>query len=282
MIEVVADPNENPTPVTSIPVEAVPDAGEVAPVEQPTVLTPMSAGDFDGRRRRVRYMLAAAILLAVVAAGWIYKRSTDPLRARESYDAGERLFKVARYPQAILSFDRAISLDSDYTAAYLLRARSRMGLADLPHALEDFSTVVRLQPNDPQAYVERGAANLQMGNSQAALADCVKAIELDPKLAAAHNLRGTVVRAKGDARQALEDFTRAVELTPDLDNFYQRGATYQLLGEHKKALADFNEAIQFNPSSAQAYFSRAESKRALGDNEGAKRDHLQGRILDGR
>jgi tetratricopeptide (TPR) repeat protein len=246
------------------------------------VLVPMSAQDFEGRRRRIRTTLIALALVAIAAASWVYKRSTDPLRARESYDAGELLLKIASYPQAILSFDRAISLAPDLADAYLLRARARIGLSDLPRAIQDFGAVIRLRPNQPQPYVERGLAYLELKNYEPAMADCAQALALDPNLAPAYNLCGTIQRTQGDARKALADFTRALELRPDLDNYYQRGATYQLLGDHRKAIADFSEAIGFSPFSAQAYFSRAESKRSLGDEAGAKEDHLQARILDGR
>src|SRR5712671_6574232 len=88
-------------------------------IEQPAVRVPMSAEDFDGRRRLRRNTLIALAVVAAGAAGWTYKVYTDPVRAHESYDAGERLFKVASYPQAILAFDRAISLSPDYADAYL-------------------------------------------------------------------------------------------------------------------------------------------------------------------
>jgi len=277
----VADLKENPPDDTSLEAASA-DSAPATGAEQPTVLIPMSAEDFDGHRLRVRTILIVSALVVTAAVGWVYKRSTDPLRARESYDAGERLYKIARYPQAILSFDRAISLKSDYADAYLLRARAREGISDLQGAIDDLSDVIRLRPNDPQPYVERGLAYLQFKNYEASMADCTKAIALDPKLAAGYNLRGTLVRAQGNPHQALEDFTRAVNLVPDLDNFYQRGATYLLLGEYQKAIADFSEAVIFSPFSAQAYFARAEAERALGDEESAKRDHLQGRILDGR
>ena len=161
-------------------------------------------------------------------------------------------------------------------------ALARAGMADIPLAIENFSAVIRLRPNEAQPYVERGSAYLEQKDYQASMEDCAKAIALDPKLAGGYNLRGTLERAEGDGRKALEDFTRAISLKPDLDNYYQRGATYQLLGDHKRAIADFNEAILYSPFSAHAYFARAESKRVLGDNSGAQRDHLQGRILDGR
>src|SRR5262245_26893693 len=82
-------------------------AAETAP--QPTVLVPMSAEDFERRRRRIRNSLIAAAVVVIAGAGWVYKVYTDPVRARESYDAGQRLFKVARYAQAILAFDSAIA-----------------------------------------------------------------------------------------------------------------------------------------------------------------------------
>ena len=53
--------------------------------------------------------MAGVILVILAAAGYMYKRSVDPMHARESFDAGTRLFKIARYNEAILSFDRAIA-----------------------------------------------------------------------------------------------------------------------------------------------------------------------------
>ena len=67
-----------------------------------------------------------------------------------------------------------------------------------------------------------------------------------------------------------------------MDNIFQRGATYQILGQHETAIADFSRVISFEPGSAQAYFARSQSFRALGDNAAADRDHRTGRILDGR
>jgi tetratricopeptide (TPR) repeat protein len=251
-------------------------------VQKPLVLLPVSPQDFARRKRRARFALVLVLVLVAAGVAWIYRRSTDPLRARQAYDAGERLYRIARYSEAILSFDSAIAIQPNFAEAYLLRGRSRRGVNDLERAIADFSQVVRLRPNSSDAYVDRGLAYLETKNYTQAINDSNHALEIDPKLAAAYNLRATVERAQGDLNKALADFTRALELYPDLDNYYQRGATYQLMGEHQKAIKDFDEAVAFSPYSAQAYFARAESKRAIGDEQGARRDHLQGRILDGR
>jgi len=67
-----------------------------------------------------------------------------------------------------------------------------------------------------------------------------------------------------------------------MDNVFQRGATYQQLGQHELAISDFSRVISFVPSSAQAYFARSLSFRALGDLASADRDHRTGRVLDGK
>lgn len=260
------------------PVETV-DAGETA---QPWKLVPVSAAEHAKGPRRNKILVGTAVVLVVALSFWIYKRNVDPIHALEAFDAGERLLRTARYSQAIVSFDRAISLKPDYAEAFTMRARANMSLGKTLVALPDFSRAVELRPRDPQPYLDRGSVHVALQEWQEALTDFNRAVELDPKLAAAYNLRGSAIRAMGDPGKALRDFEQAVELLPSMDNIYQRGATYQRLGQHEKAIEDFSRLISAEPSSAQAYFARSQSFRAIGDEAAAARDHRTGRILDGK
>jgi tetratricopeptide (TPR) repeat protein len=249
---------------------------------RPLVLIPVTAEDVARRSRRIHWSLIAAVLTILAGAGYLYKRYTDPMNARASFDAGTRSFKIARYNQAILSFDRAISLKPDLVDAYLLRGKSYVGNAQPDQALQDFSKVIELSPTDPTGWIERGRAYLELNKFNEAIADASAAIGANPKESAAYNLRGSAVRKSGDPKKALEDFNRAVNLEPNADNYYQRGATYQLLGEHRVAIADFDQVIDMIPDLGNAFFARAASRRAIGDIAGADQDHRQGRILDGK
>ena len=79
----------------------------------------------------------------------------------------------------------------------------------------------------------------------------------------------------------MEDFTKAVELEPNLDNYFQRAATYQQIGEHQLAIADFGKALEEDPQQPHTYFARAESRAAVGDSAGAQADIAAGRKIDG-
>jgi tetratricopeptide (TPR) repeat protein len=257
-------------------------AAEGAAGENPLILVPVTAEDAARQKRRKVLRWVALIVVVLAISGWIYKRSTDPLRAQESFDAAQRLFAVARYDQAIVACDRAISLKPDFVDAYMLRGRSHVAQYDPQHAIPDFTKAMALRPSDPQAPLERALAYIDQKNYTAALSDVASALALDPKLARAYNVRGTALRALGDPQKAIQEFDRAVELEPNSDNFYQRGATYQILGDHKRAILDFTSAIAWSPDKPQAYFARAESERALGEKEKAEKDHSQGRYLDSR
>ena len=249
---------------------------------QPLVLIPVTAEDDARRKRRIKLSSFAAVVIVLAVTGFLYKRYTDPLNAKASYDAGTRLFKIARYNQAILSFDRAVSLKPDLVDAYLMRGKSFVGNAQPDKALVDFTTVIEMRPFEATGWVERGAAYLDLNKFDLAIADASKAIAVNPNLAAAYNLRGSAIRKSGDPQKALADFNRAVELEPSADNYYQRGANYQALGEHRLAIADFDRVIYLIPDLGNAFYARAASKRAIGDIDGASQDHHEGRVLDGR
>lgn len=265
--------------------DAPPEHGpedSIGAADQPAIFIPVEAEDLARRRRRRLTVLFIIAMISVATAGILYKRSVDPIHAEESYQSGVRLLKIARYPQAILAFDRVISLKPDFADAYLMRAKALVADNQTDRSFRDFSTTIEMRPNDPQPLVERGKAYIEMKDYQAAIADANAALALDTDLAAAYNLRGSAVRSMGNPVGALADFNRAVNLAPNESNYYERGATYQMLGEHAQAIADFTEMIAFHPDAAAGYFARAKSKRAIGDFKGAEQDHLTGRIIDGR
>ena len=246
------------------------------------ILIPVTAEDFArGKRRIIAICVASALTIGGIGF-WMYQRAMNPIRAQESYDSGVKLLTIARYQQAILSFDRATALQRNFADAYRMRGRALVGEARPDRAIADFSEYVTLRPDDPHGFIDRAAAYLAMKDDSSAAADASSAIRLNPKLAVAYNTRGTAERAMGDPQKALEDFNRAVELAPVASNFYERGATYHLLGDYRKAIADFDQVIAFNPTSAVGYFARAQSLASLGDLKGAEEDRTRGRMRDTR
>jgi tetratricopeptide (TPR) repeat protein len=254
---------------------------EVEYLKQP-VLVPVTAEDV--LRRRLRIVVSGALALAVAAGGigFALKRSVDGVHARESYDAGMRLLAIANYNQAVLAFDRAAGLKPHFADAYLMRGKAYAGDSKTDEAIRDFTRFIELEPKDSRGRVARAAAFLDLKKYSQTMEDASRAIELDGRVAAAYNLRGLALRAMGDPRRAIGDFNHAVELEPNEDNYYQRAATYQMLNEHALAITDLNRVVAIRPDAPPAYLARAESRRAIGDYEGARMDETRAGQIEGR
>jgi tetratricopeptide (TPR) repeat protein len=255
--------------------------GESPEPEKSIVMIPVAAEDMVRRARRRKAGIAAAAI-AVGIAGWYgHERTVDPVRAQQAYGDGVRLVRDTRYEQAILNFDRAIALQSNYADAYRMRGGAFVSIGKPDSAIPDFTKVMTLEPWEATVFVQRGFAYVERKDWSRAMADASHALALNGKLARAYNLRATAVRSAGDPTKALEDFSRAVELDPNLDNYFQRAATYQLLNDHKHAMEDLNQALAAWPHEPHMHFARALSRAALGDSQGALEDIRAGRIIEG-
>jgi tetratricopeptide (TPR) repeat protein len=270
----------NQTPPASLDKSPFVDSSN--PTARPVIFIPVEAADVIQHRRRRWALIAGGVILVAALGAFIYKRSLDPIRAQDAYDAGVRLLKIARFPQAILNFDRATSLRPGFAEAYLMRGRAFVADNQTERGSRDFTTYIGMRPNDPIGFVERGQAYVEMRDFQSAITDASTAIEIAPNFARGYNLRGVAVRAMGNPAGALADFNRAVELAPIEINYFERAATYQLLDQHRLAIADLDELIHFKPEFASGYFARAKSRSAIGDRKGAAEDRKLGRSLDGR
>lgn len=230
-------------------------------------------------RRSILVLFGVALIVIAVAGAAVY----FPLRraqARDAYDHGQRLMTVGKYREAIVYFDRATGLNSNFADAAYARALAYTALGQDPKVLPDLNRVVDLRPDFAEAYFHRAAIYNRRGEFERAIKDLAKVIALKPEYGPAYALRGAVYRSLGDYQQAISDYTRAIQAQPAVDNYFDRASVYAKIGENRKALIDLNDAIALKPTVYFLYLSRANIRSALGDRAGYAADRRKAKELE--
>ncbi len=133
------------------------------------------------------------------------------------YLHGDALARLARWDEAIVHFDAALSIDAAMVAAANARAVALAGRSELDAAAVALERLIGSQPEFADAYANRGMLYLLR---QTAPSGAVRwftiAIERTPDFALAWNGRGVAHLGAGDDAAAGADFTGAVEKTPCL------------------------------------------------------------------
>ena len=196
------------------------------------------------QKRKQRRLIKRTIgVVAVAGTGWyVYDYITSaPERANAQLQAGMQKMQPGAYREAIVRFDRAVSI----------------------------------MPQLPNAYLERGIAHHFLGEIEPALADLDKALELNPDLAAAYNERGAIYHERGETQKAIEELGKSIKAQATTDGYYQRGQAYESLGQHQRAIEDYDQAVAQRREAPYVYRARALAKDKLGDTEGAKQDRAK-------
>lgn len=171
----------------------------------------------------------------------------------------------------------------DYYASAAQRAEEQVREAakllspgNYERAMPQLDQALKTDPTSWNAYLQRGLAKQSLEKLDEALSDFDHALALKPDLVEALTGRAEIFRRQGNPQRSLEELNKAIELKPDLTAHYSRGAIYAELGRHDDALAEFTWVIEQSRDAPFAYFARAKSRRALGDEEGALADEKMG------
>lgn len=201
------------------------------------------------------------------------------------------------YKSALLSLNKAISIDPKCGQAYFFRARTYVALNKLEESINDWSKAISLYPkDDPEGvrviyamrglcyvdmaqfqkglddlnkaigsggsdagvYANRGQANEVLGNYQNAISDCQTALKIDPQNWLANVVLGQTHKDLGEYQKAIDYCSKAIKLRPASSIAYVvRGQVYGKLGENQKAVDDLSEALNLDPKDVMAYSDRA-------------------------
>ena len=207
-----------------------------------------------------------------------------PESAQAHARLGLALFGLARYEEALTSYDRAVSLEPGRAVTHLARALPLANLGRSEEALVSCGTAAELDPSLPDAHLSKANILAGMGRGTEALAACDRAIEMDGSLQRAHLLRGSILSGMGRSAEALAAYDRSIVLDVYDGNARLRRADLLAgMSRSVEALGAYDVAAELDPQNADVYSRKASLLRILGRHDealcnynraiGAKPDH---------
>jgi tetratricopeptide (TPR) repeat protein len=172
------------------------------------------------------------------------------IRYRQNAPTAEECFRAAL---EICEAEAAKCSDDPAVAAKLLLKRGLVlsYLRRFFEALVSYDRALSLAPDDAEAHMNRGVVLLALGRFVAALQACDRAVALAPRRAAFHAQRATALSKLNRHLEALASLDNAIRLEPESAILYHiRGVTLACLTRYDEAAVQFEIAIKLDRQAA--------------------------------
>ena len=215
--------------------------------------------------------------------------------ANQKNEEGLQFYYQEKYKEAILKYNEAIKINSDFSLAYNNRGLAYAELAAetydglklksgelkyFKQAIDDFDKAIYINPNFALAYAYRGGVYCYLEDYEQALKDITKAIQFDSNDAIIYKARGFIYYNLGNYDQALEDFQKSIQINPnDAQTHTNLASIYHELEDYDMAIRELNLAIKIKADYAEAYYYRGICYQEIGEDKKAEADFAKARDL---
>jgi tetratricopeptide (TPR) repeat protein len=187
--------------------------------------------------------------------------------------------------QALHDYQRAIDLDSNFTAAYTNRGNYYLNIKEYDKAIADFTKYIEIINKSGyvnkytnkyfafEGYYYRGTAYQNKGEYDKAIKDYTKFIELSTnfdadiinksysKVSSAYFGRAYSYGQMDNYDAAIKDYTKYISVeTADSNAYNNRGLMYEIQKNYQRAIEDYRKALQIEPNHE---FARKSLERVL-------------------
>jgi Flp pilus assembly protein TadD len=181
------------------------------------------------------------------------------------HEQGFDLIDTGQNQEAILAFDKAISIDPENVHAWNGRGTAFFNLGDNSEALKAFNQAISIDSTYAHAYIGKGNVLYALSKFNESLDEFDKAIALDPDITWAWNGKGTTLLELGLTDQSAAAFDRAIALDPENPHAWAgRGYLLLKLGKNQEALESFNQALSIDPNNKPAQDGKEQALNPAG------------------
>jgi len=158
------------------------------------------------------------------------------------------------YDMAILSYNKALNIKPDYTAALFNLGTSFTEKGSFDKAVPYFNKALKIDPKDVDVHNNLGSILFIRGKLDKAALHFNEILKIDPENANAHSNLANVLSAQGKLDEAALSYEQAIKINPDhKDAYYNFGELLLKQGKINEAVAHFAKAIKIDPNYSKAY-----------------------------
>lgn len=195
---------------------------------------------------------------------------------------GVLLTSMGRIQEALLDFEKALALDSDFAVVYSNRASAFSMIDQTDKALIDFDAALAIEPRLETALLGRGGLFLGIGEFEKAANDLTVALEESPHLPEARMLRSEARFGLKKYEESAADVDIVLKQYPNFVCAHvQKGRLEAINGRYLAALGHLNKAIELDCRNARTYMIRSGVHKAFGNELESQNDLRAAFELDG-
>jgi tetratricopeptide (TPR) repeat protein len=182
---------------------------------------------------------------------------------------GDLKHKAGFYKEAIVNYNKAIGLNSNYAYAYVSRGRSKAYLKDYQGGLQDCNKGLSIDSEMAWGYFQRAEIKYHTKDYVGAIVDDMKAIEIYPNYDDAYLNKALSKIELKDYYGAKLDIDKVVELNGSAYSYKKQGDINSYLKKYDKAITSYNKAVEIYPDYSEAYVAKGLALEQLNNNEEA-------------
>jgi tetratricopeptide (TPR) repeat protein len=147
---------------------------------------------------------------------------------------GASAAQIGQLDDAILAFQKALSIKPDYAEAYNNIGNVLKDQDKMKEAIEAYNKALSIKPDYAEPFNNMGNAFRDQGRLNEAIKVYKKALSIKPDYAEAYNNMGIALKDQGKLEKAVEAFTKALAIKPDYAEAYRNLSPVKKYTENDK------------------------------------------------
>ncbi|MEB3342002.1 MAG: tetratricopeptide repeat-containing serine protease family protein [Okeania sp.] len=176
--------------------------------------------------------------------------TTDISSAAAWANRGNHLYRLERFAEALVAFERSIKIRENFYPAWYGKANVLSALGRYNAAIDAYKKTVKIKPDFYLAWRDQGALFAYLDRPHEALISFHRVITYKPDDFAVWYLKGNVLAANLQKyEEAIAAYNKAIQLKSDFaDAWIGKGEAFYRLGNYEKAREAVQEAVRLKPN----------------------------------
>ncbi len=216
--------------------------------------------------------IMAFVLLSILGYLLISDRleSRNERAAKRFYDIGYNKMGYENYNEALLWFDKALTIKPYYTDAYRSSGLCYQELGDYQEAVKLYSKAIEIDSDDVLSLWGLGGCNVKLKQYDKAFDAYRRVLEINPDQVDIYVVIAGCYEELGLPKEAAKAYENALEIDPNhTSSWIGLAINYWSSKDYEKAVSALKQATAIEPGNAQVHAVLGSYCHALGQNEKA-------------